>query len=72
MKKLLLATALLIAISAPVSAAQHKDVLLAVMDNGEGEKTIHQQMVQHESCMTLITNLKRLQKQDQKNATDVH
>ena len=70
--KVLLTLAPLVAFVAPASAAQHKDVLLAVMDNGEGEKTIHQQMVQHESCMTLITNLKRLQKQDQKNATDVH
>ena len=56
----------------PAGAAQHKDVLLAVMDNGSGEKTVHTQMAQHESCVSLIANLKKRQKEDQKNTIDFY
>jgi hypothetical protein len=63
MKQFIATAALWVAFIAPASA---RDVLVAVMDNGLGEKSIHKQMAQHDSCMDLIDNLKKSQKKDQK------
>jgi hypothetical protein len=63
-RKLLLGT--VAAVLLTISPAAAKDVMVALMDNGRGAQEVHYQLVEHESCLTVRSALKTLQKQHQK------
>lgn len=49
-----------------IALAAGRDVMVAVMDNRRGEKTLHKQLVEHEGCIGLMSRLKKHKKEGQK------